>query len=247
MRLRIGTVGMVTAAMVSVLTCYTLSLRVSAERSKVEELRGHIAGQMRDIRALEAELKTRSRLPQLQRWNDNVLALSAPTAKQYADNPTQLASFAPGAPKAAAVVPAVVRAPVPQPAANPLVHTASYTMPASPVVDDDADAEPAQRPAAAKPVLTTSLASGRSSTDKLRTSGASKSAAGFSSEPVRGEPVEPRVAPKLAAIPAPKPVAPKLAVLKPKAPDAKGLDNLFGDIDHAATAEHSKLVKVSLR
>ena len=63
MAFRIGTVGMVTAAMVSVLTCYTLSLRVSAERSRVEDLRGHIAREMKVVPALEAQLKTRARLP----------------------------------------------------------------------------------------------------------------------------------------------------------------------------------------
>lgn len=226
MRLRIGTVGMVTAAMVSVLSCYTLSLRVSAERSKVEELRGHIAGQMRDIRALEAELKTRSRLPQLQRWNDNVLALAAPTAKQYADTPVQLASFAPGAPKQLAPVPAVVHAVAPQAAANPLVHAATYTVPSSPVaapmVDDDPDSEAPARPAPEKakpaPVKPAEV-------KPLKVAEA---------KPKAEKPVE--VAMK--AAPAPK---------KAKAPDAKGLDSLFGDIDKAATTEHAKLVKVSLR
>lgn len=229
MRFRLGTVGMVTAAMVSVLACYTLSLRVSAERSRVEDLRGHIAGQMRDIRALEAELKTRSRLPQLQRWNDDVLALSAPTAKQYADTAIQLASFAPGAPPPT-VVPAVIRAaPPPAPAADPLVHTANYMVPPSPAVtpapavDDGVDAQPA-RPAPAKPAPAASL-------DKLRTSGPNARSA--SPTAVRAESVE-RVATRLAAV-------------KPKASDAKGLDNLFGAIDHAANAEHGKLIKVSLR
>lgn len=126
MGFRIGTVGMVSAAMVSVLTCYTLSLRVSAERSRVEDLRGDIAREMKDVRALEAELKTRARLPQLQRWNDNVLAMSAPVATQFVDGPVQLVSLAPGAAPAveSAPVPAVVRTVAPPPA--PLVHTANY-------------------------------------------------------------------------------------------------------------------------
>ncbi len=143
MAFRIGTVGMVTAALVSCLACYTLSLRVSAERSQVESLQRKIAGQMKDVRALEAELKTRARLPQLQRWNDDVLALSAPTAKQYADNPVQLASFAPGAPAKVAPTPAIVRQVV-QPAPA-MVHTAAYVVPA-PVVSPEAPRQ--QAPAA---------------------------------------------------------------------------------------------------
>ncbi len=210
MAFRIGTVGMVTAAMVSVLTCYTLSLRVSAERSKVEDLRRDIAGEMKDIRALEAELKTRARLPQLQRWNDNVLAMSAPTAGQYRQDVAQLVSSAPGQPKLPAPMPAVVRETAPAAASAPMVVHAAYS------------SEPA------------------TSFDKLRTNGVIKEAA-TSTASVRGEPVEPRVAPRVVAA---KPTVVAAVTAKAEKPN---LDSLFGDIDRAARAERSNLVKVSLR
>ncbi|MDO9487006.1 MAG: hypothetical protein Q7J32_01420 [Sphingomonadaceae bacterium] len=92
-----GTVSMMAATAVAILAFNTLSLHVSAERSKVDRLQASIARDLRDIRALEAELRTRARLPVLQKWNDNVLAMSAPTAKQFASSPVQLAAFAPDA------------------------------------------------------------------------------------------------------------------------------------------------------
>lgn len=102
MGFRLGTVSMMAGTAVAILAFNTLSLHVSAERAKVERLERGIAADLRDIRALEAELRTRARLPVLQTWNDNVLAMSAPTAKQFADSPVQLAAFAPGVPAAQA-------------------------------------------------------------------------------------------------------------------------------------------------
>lgn len=98
---RFGSGTMIAGAMAAAIGFYTLSLHVSAERSKVDRLRGQIASDLKDIRALEAELRTRARLPVLQKWNDDVLAMSAPTAKQFVDSPVQLAAFAPNAPAAA--------------------------------------------------------------------------------------------------------------------------------------------------
>ncbi len=107
MSFRLGTVSMMAATAVAILAFNTLSLHVSAERAKVDRLQASIARDLRDIRALEAELRTRARLPVLQKWNDNVLAMSAPTAKQFADSPVQLAAFAPGAAGPAAAAPNV--------------------------------------------------------------------------------------------------------------------------------------------
>jgi hypothetical protein len=81
------------AALAMVLGCYTVSLKVSGERKAVEDLRVKIASDMRGIRTLQAELKTRSRMPELQRWNDEVLAMNAPAAAQFVRDPVQLASF----------------------------------------------------------------------------------------------------------------------------------------------------------
>ena len=106
MSMRFGSASMMAATAAAILAFNTLSMHVSTERSKVEKLQGGIAADLRDIRALEAELRTRARLPILQTWNDNVLAMSAPTARQFADS-VQLASFAPGAASPVPNTPAV--------------------------------------------------------------------------------------------------------------------------------------------
>ena len=137
MRMRFGSVGLIAGAMASAIICYTVSLRVAAERSGVAQMRRMIAADLKDIRALEAELRTRARLPQLQRWNDEVLAMSAPTSKQFANNAIALVSYAPKA-NAPSILPApgVQLAVAIEPAVNtPRVQAVSY--------EPDTDAEPA--------------------------------------------------------------------------------------------------------
>jgi hypothetical protein len=134
MNMRFGSVSMMAATAAAILGFNTLSMHVSAERSKVEKLQSRIAADLRDIRALEAELRTRARLPVLQTWNDNVLAMSAPTARQFADSPVQLAAFAPGAAEVVPGTPAVQLALATT--ATPVVQTpgivkAAYEVPAA--------------------------------------------------------------------------------------------------------------------
>jgi hypothetical protein len=73
---------------------YTVNLKVSAERTQVERLRRTLVSDAISIRDLQGELRTRARLPEMQRWNDHVLQMSAPAAGQYLRNPVQLARFA---------------------------------------------------------------------------------------------------------------------------------------------------------
>ncbi len=87
---------MIAGTVAAALVCYTVSLRVSTERSGVEKLQRQVVADMRDVRALEAELSTRARKPVLQRWNDNVLGLGAPLPKQFASDAYELAAYAPG-------------------------------------------------------------------------------------------------------------------------------------------------------
>ena len=102
----LGTVTMIFATMGAALGCYTLSLKVSGERQSAQALRMAIVRDSRDIRNLQAELRTRARLPELERWNGQVWKMSAPAAGQYLRSPIELASFS--VPKASAQpVPAV--------------------------------------------------------------------------------------------------------------------------------------------
>lgn len=121
------------AALTMALGCYTVSLKASGERKAVEDLRTAIARDQRGIRVLQAELATRARTPELQRWNDEVLALSAPTAAQFVRDPIQLTSYAGRvAPQPAAPAPDVsyALARVPAAPASPVVK-AAYAAPAA--------------------------------------------------------------------------------------------------------------------
>ena len=122
-------------ALAAVLGCYTVSLKVSGERKAVDDLRTGIARDIRGIRTLQAELRTRARMPELQRWNDEVLALGAPTAAQFVRDPVLLASYqgraevpvAPAVPEARyAIAPAAPRTDAP-------VVTVAYQAPRAPI------------------------------------------------------------------------------------------------------------------
>lgn len=124
----VGNGALVMVAMLAALGCYTISLKVSAERAAVDKLRAQVVADAHDIRMLQAELRVRARLPELQRWNDSVLVLNAPGPDQFLHTPVQLAAFAPGAPKP--VTPPAA-APAPS-AAAPAPVTPAPLLPATP-------------------------------------------------------------------------------------------------------------------
>lgn len=86
-------VGWVAAVAASALGCYMLSLNVAAERAELEKVERRIIAARQDIRTLQTELGTRGRLTQLEHWNAEVLALSAPASNQFLDSAVRLASF----------------------------------------------------------------------------------------------------------------------------------------------------------
>jgi pyruvate/2-oxoglutarate dehydrogenase complex dihydrolipoamide acyltransferase (E2) component len=86
-------VGWVAAVGGAALSCYMLSLNVAAERAEVVKLEREILLAKQDIRTLQTELGTRGRLQQLEHWNAEVLALSAPTSAQFLDDAVTLARF----------------------------------------------------------------------------------------------------------------------------------------------------------
>ena len=94
MRNYAGSAMMLVATMVAAVGCYTINLKVSSERAGVESLRMQLVADAREMRNLQAELRTRARFPELQRWNDNVLQMSAPAAGQFLRSPVELASYA---------------------------------------------------------------------------------------------------------------------------------------------------------
>ena len=90
---RFRPVGWVAGVAAAACALYLVSLQVASERGRLEELDRKIAATKRDIRQLQTELNTRASLRQLERWNGEVLALSAPAAGQYLKDENALARF----------------------------------------------------------------------------------------------------------------------------------------------------------
>ncbi|WP_324749518.1 hypothetical protein SH591_13210 [Sphingomonas sp. LY54] len=86
-------VGWVAAVASAALGCYMLSLNVASERAELASLERRIIATKREIRTLQTELGTRGRLAQLDQWNADVLALSAPTSSQFLEDEFMLARF----------------------------------------------------------------------------------------------------------------------------------------------------------
>ena len=86
-------VGWAAAVGGAALGCYMLSLNVAAERADLVKIEREIVLAKQEIRSLQTELGTRGRLQQLEHWNADVLALSAPTNAQFLDDAVTLARF----------------------------------------------------------------------------------------------------------------------------------------------------------
>ena len=72
---------------------YIISLQVATERGRLEAIDRKIAATKRDIRQLQTEMGTRASLRQLERWNGEALALSAPGAGQYLGSEDQISEI----------------------------------------------------------------------------------------------------------------------------------------------------------
>lgn len=90
---RFRPVGWVIGIAAAACILYMISLQVATQRGRLEEIDRKIAMTKRDIRQLQTELGTRASLRQLERWNSNVLSLSAPKANQYLRDEAALATF----------------------------------------------------------------------------------------------------------------------------------------------------------
>jgi hypothetical protein len=139
-------VFMATAVAGAALGCYLVSLRVASERAALEDVEAQIVRTQVDIRLLQTEVGTRSRLAQLERWNVRALSLSAPSASQILGDKFQLARLVRPEPKLDVQAPVVLAsAPAPEPAqplaqesspdvapARQLLHEASFETPQRP-------------------------------------------------------------------------------------------------------------------
>lgn len=121
---RFRPLGWIAGVATAACALYMISLQVASERGRLEEIDQKIANTKREIRQLQTELGTRASLRQLERWNAEVLALSAPGAGQYLRGEAALAGVDRGALGAETPPPPVMMAvltpeasrPTPQPA-----------------------------------------------------------------------------------------------------------------------------------
>lgn len=90
---RFRPVGWVAGVALAATGLYLVSLQVASERGRLEAIDRKIAATRRDIRQLQTEMGTRASLRQLERWNGEVLSLSAPQAGQYLKSEAALASL----------------------------------------------------------------------------------------------------------------------------------------------------------
>jgi hypothetical protein len=90
---RFRPVGWVAGVALAATALYLVSLQVASERGRLEAIDRQIAATRRDIRQLQTEMGTRASLRQLERWNGDVLALSAPQAGQFLDDEASLDTF----------------------------------------------------------------------------------------------------------------------------------------------------------
>lgn len=142
---RLKGLGWLAICVIAALSFYMVSLKVSVERKKLETVNHEIAEAHRDIRSLQTEFATRANLAQLEQWNGQVLALTAPTPAQYLPGEQALASLTPGDTPGEAEV-----------------QTAQLVIPTLPAVLPPPDAaEPDVQPAAAQPPAPTQVAAAK--------------------------------------------------------------------------------------
>jgi hypothetical protein len=140
-----STALMVAGTVAVVLTSYSLSLKVSGERAAVEMLARENRALAADVKTLDAELRVRMRLPQLQRWNDDVLGLMPITAEQYLDNPVRLAAYGSAVQAPPPKVQLAIRDAAPM-AARPEPRLVSAERPAPRAIEAPRPAEAIARP-----------------------------------------------------------------------------------------------------
>ncbi|HEX8643170.1 MAG TPA: hypothetical protein VF702_04570 [Allosphingosinicella sp.] len=184
-------VGWVAGVGAAALGCYMLSLQVAAERAELAAVERRIVAARQQIRTLQTELGTRGRLQQLEHWNAEVLALSAPAAGQFVENEIVLARLETrGSGELAAGAPVRMASaetgdgPV---AAQPPVRTAAAPAapaPATPTVRRASLATPAPTPAA-RPIAAKTQAPVRTAGLDARTTRAIGEAARAEARPTR--------------------------------------------------------------
>jgi hypothetical protein len=90
---RLKNIGWLALVFLVAILLYPLSLNVAAMHSDLMRVDAKILSTKREISFLEAELRTRASMQQLEEWNDVLYGYAAPTSDQFLDGETELAGL----------------------------------------------------------------------------------------------------------------------------------------------------------
>ena len=90
---RLKNIGWLALVFLVAILLYPLSLNVAALHSDLMRVDQKILSTKREISFLQAELRTRASMQQLEEWNDVLYGYAPPTAAQFLDGETEMAGL----------------------------------------------------------------------------------------------------------------------------------------------------------
>lgn len=126
---------------------YPLSMNVASVHSDLVSVDNKIKNTKREISYLQAELRTRASMAQLQEWNDVLYGYAPPTAQQFLDGETALANLQGNMPSAKPIMVSVNSSDGTQPAGiigSPTAEMALADTAQTPSADEKIDARAAE-------------------------------------------------------------------------------------------------------
>ena len=118
---RLRNLGWLALVFMVAILLYPLSLNVAAMHSDLVAVDREIMDTKREISFLQAEIRTRASLQQLEEWNELLYGYQPPAADQFVNGEAALASLTGDLPETKPVMMAAANIPAPQVVAEPAV------------------------------------------------------------------------------------------------------------------------------
>ena len=118
---RLRNLGWLALVFMVAILLYPLSLNVAAMHSNLVAVDREIMDTKREISFLQAEIRTRASLQQLEEWNELLYGYQPPAADQFVNGEAALASLTGDLPETKPVMMAAANIPAPQVVAEPAV------------------------------------------------------------------------------------------------------------------------------
>jgi len=118
---RLRNLGWLALVFMVAILLYPLSLNVAATHSDLVAVDREIMDTKREISFLQAEIRTRASLQQLEEWNELLYGYQPPAAEQFINGEAALASLTGDLPETKPVMMAAATVPAPQVVAEPAV------------------------------------------------------------------------------------------------------------------------------